>query len=546
MANLRRPRAAVPLRACEEAGQSLILALIALTVLGILAASAASYVTSNQVNSTREGQMARALSAGEAGLDLAANAVSSAGSTTVNGSAIVVGSSVTWNAAKTTPSSGSPYWTFNATAVSPNGSVTRVLQEQMQLASSSSSTTIPSIYGYGFVMGGVPSSTQYTTNTAVDNYCSSGNPVTIFGGSGAITVPAWINGDFCDGGGSDPAIGNLSSGNPIAVHIGGTMYDQQGPTCVIGAGSGICGNQGPVASVEIIGGCWNHHAAAKVPCDSNSQTAVNGGSGVYASNFTPIDPVPAPSKPVFDAATEQQEYSTASPGPSNGCGTGSSGSPPANLFDSNGTLDGSLGTTDFATHMGAGTWVCKTTSGELDWSWSGTNGSIATLGLQGTVFFDGGFKFGSGDLIQWAQNSRGSIYIDGSVTMTNNASMCSAISGSGGNCNFSAAWNPTTTPSDPLIFFAAYNRSGSNFGWSMAGSSGFQGILYTNGGFSLGNGTSTMGSVFADYGSVIGAGKFQVTNTPPPGALGTTTSSTTSSFVVAPRTWRECPVAGCS
>ena len=128
--------------------------------------------------------------------------------------------------------------------------------------------------------------------------------------------------------------------------------------------------------------------------------------------------------------------------------------------------------------------------------------------------------------------------------MTNNASMCSAISG--GNCNFNAAWNPTTTPSDPLIFFAAYNRSGSNFGWSMAGSSGFQGILYTNGGFSLGNGTSTMGSVFADYGSVIGNGKFKVTNTPPPGALGTTTSSTTSSFVVAPRTWRECPVAGCT
>ena len=58
----------------------------------------------------------------------------------------------------------------------------------------------------------------------------------------------------------------------------------------------------------------------------------------------------------------------------------------------------------------------------------------------------------------------------------------------------------------------------------MAGSSGFQGILYTNGGFSLGNGTSTMGSVFADYGSVIGDGQFQVTNTPPYGALGVTTT----------------------
>ena len=53
-------------------------------------------------------------------------------------------------------------------------------------------------------MGGAPSPTQYTTNTAVDNYCSSGNAVTIFGGSGAITVPTWINGDFCASGGSNP------------------------------------------------------------------------------------------------------------------------------------------------------------------------------------------------------------------------------------------------------------------------------------------------------------------------------------------------------
>jgi hypothetical protein len=80
----------------------------------------------------------------------------------------------------------------------------------------------------------------------------------------------------------------------------------------------------------------------------------------------------------------------------------------------------------------------------------------------------------------------------------------------------------------------------------MSGSSGFQGILYTNGGFSLGNGSSTMGSVFADYASVIGNGQFQVTNTPPTGALGVTGSSGTPTFVVAPRTWRECPAAGCS
>ena len=522
-----------------------MLALLSLMVLIIASATVSALVTSNQSQATVQRQGVGALTAADAGLDLAANAVGSAGSqTSLSGSSTVDGNAVTWTAAKTTPASGSTYWTLNATATSSNGKVTRVLQEQMQQAAGSSSTTIPPIYGYGFVMGGAPSPTQYTTNTDVDNYCSSGNAVTIFGGSGAITVPTWINGDFCASGGSNPAIGNLTSANPIAVHIGGTMYDQQGPTCVIGAAAGICGNQGPVASVKIIGGCWNHHAAAKVPCDSNSQTAVNGGSGVYATTFTPTDPIPTPSKPLYDAATEQNIYNTASPGPKNACGAGSSGSPPANLFDNNTTLDGSLGTMDFATHMGAGTWVCKTSTGELDWSWSGINGSVATLGLQGMVFFDGSFTFNGGDLIKWAQNSRGSIYIDGTVTMTNNSAMCSAIASNA--CNLAAPWNPNTTPSDPLIFFAAYNRAGANFGWTMAGAAGFQGILYTNGGFSLGNGTSTMGSVFADYGSVIGNGQFQVTNTPPYGALGVTTTQPTVSYVVAPRTWRQCPITGCS
>ncbi len=529
----------------DERGSALVLALVSLLVLIIASATVTELVTSNQSQSSVQRQAAGALSAGDAGLDLAANAVGSATTqTSLSGSSTVNGNTVNWTATKTTPASGTPYWTLNATAVSVNGKVTRVLQEQMQQTSPPPGSAIPPIYGYGFVMGGAPSPTQYTTNTAVDNYCSSGNAVTIFGGSGAITVPTWINGDFCASGGSNPAIGNLSSSNPIAVHIGGTMYDQQGPTCVIGDGPGICSNRGAVSSVKIIGGCWNHHAAAKVPCDSNSQTAVNGGSGVYATTFTPTDPIPTPSKPVYDSATEQTNYNTASPGPKNACGAGSSGSPPANLFDNNTTLDGSLGTMDLATHMGAGTWVCKTSTGELDWSWSGVNGSVGTLGLQGMVFFDGSFTLNGGDLIKWAQNSRGSIYIDGTVTMTNNAAMCSAISGNA--CNLAAAWNPTITASDPLIFFAAYNRAGANFGWTMAGAAGFQGISYTNGGFSLGNGTSTMGSVFADWGSVIGNGQFQVTNTPPFGALGVTSTPATPTFAVAPRSWRQCPITGCS
>ena len=53
------------------------------------------------------------------------------------------------------------------------------------------------------------------------------------------------------------------------------------------------------------------------------------------------------------------------------------------------------------------------------------------------------------------------------------------------------------------------------------------------------------GSVFADYGTVAGAGAFNITNTPPTGAPGTI-GTTTATWVVAPHSWRECPVTGCS
>ena len=394
-------------------------------------------------------------------------------------------------------------------------------------------------------MGGAPSPTQYTTNTQVDAYCTSGNAVTIFGGSGAITVPAWINGDFCASGGSNPAIGNPNSGSPIAVHIGGTMYDQQGPTCVIGDGPGICGNQGPVASVKIIGGCWNHHVAAKVPCDQNSQTAVNGGSGVYAASFTPTDPIPTPSKPLFDAATELNNYNTASPGPKNACGAGSSGSPPANLFDSNTTLDGSLGTTDFATHMGAGTWVCKTSSGELDWSWSGINGSVATLGLQGMVFFDGSFTLERRRPDQVCpEQPRKHLHRRHD---DDDPQRVDVLGDQRRQLQLRARRGiRTTSPSDPLIFFAAYNRAGRELRLD-------DGRIVGLPGHPLHERRLLARQRDSDDGIGVRRLRLGDRERPVPGhehasvrRLGVTTTTGTPSFAVAPRTWRQCPITGCS
>ena len=95
-------------------------------------------ITSNQSQSTHQRRAAQALSAANAGLDLAANAVGGAGTqTSLSGSSTVDSNAVTWSAAKTTPASGTPYWTLNAAAISPDGQVKRVVQEQMELISSS-------------------------------------------------------------------------------------------------------------------------------------------------------------------------------------------------------------------------------------------------------------------------------------------------------------------------------------------------------------------------------------------------------------------------
>jgi hypothetical protein len=524
----------------DQSGQALILAVIIMAVLVVGATAAASLMSSNQTTSGREKQAARALAGGEAGLQFAANAAVAAEAagtqSSVSGhpaTTTVDGNQVTWTATK-----AGLTWTLDATAVSPNGKVTRVLQEQVQQLSTPGQQQTPPIYGYGFVMGGAP----HTGSLTPDQVCSSPSallPTTSFGGSGAITVPTWIEGDVCITGGANPAIGN-PSGSTIPVHIGGAVY-VNGPNYAIGTPTS------PVASAAIISGCWAEFHGWKNPaCDANAKDANNGGSGLYAGDFSPPNPSPLPSKPTFTAAEDITDWQTASPGPLDNCtGAGTTGTPPANLFDNNaGSTSGpdtSLGTQNLVTLLGTHAFDCfGAGGGELKWSPPAAHGGIGQLTLEGMVFFDASLTMGGADYIQLMPNSDGTIYMDGSLLLTNDASLCLDPT----TCNYTI-WDPSTDSSDPLIDFAAYNRSGAQYGIDMEGNSRFEGIAFTNGGFYLSNSSTMAGSVFADYGTVAGAGSFKITNTPPTGAPGTT-SSASSAWIVAPHSWRECPVTGCS
>ena len=289
----------------DQDGQALILAVIIMAILMVGATAAASLMSSNQTTSGRERQAVRALAAGEAGLDLAANAAIAAEAggihTTQTATTTVDGNQVTWTASK----SGTT-WTLDATAVSPNGQVSRVLQEAVQQASTPGQQQIPPIYGYGFVMGGAPHTGPLTPDQVCVNP-SAALPTTGFGGSGAITVPVWIEGDVCITGGANPAIGN-PTGSTIPVHIGGAVY-VNGPNYAIGTPTS------PVASAAIINGCWAEFHGWKNPaCDSNTSDANNGGSGIYTSDPHPPLPSPLPSKPTFTAAQDIAYWQSASPG----------------------------------------------------------------------------------------------------------------------------------------------------------------------------------------------------------------------------------------
>ena len=498
-----------------EDGVALVLALIVVMVVSIFAVAIVGVVTSTQTNSTRERQSARAFNGSEAGLDLAANAVATqfpSGVTSLppspallSGTQTVDGNDVSWTATYVTASST---WELEATTISPNDTVTRVLQGAMEPSTSSVPGGPFEIWGYGFVMGGDP---QPGATSAV---CALSTTTSI-GGSAHITVPTWIEGDLCLTGGSNPSIGNPASGPEIPVHIGGALF-------VDGNDWGIGTPTDHVTSANILSGCWSaFHGWHTVACDSNAQNANNGGSGVYADDFNATEPSPAPTKPLLDSAIEQSLYNTASPGPLNGCTTGSTGS--TFRFDSAGSTSpggsdiiadpGGLGSRNLVTFLGTTAWDCQTSTGRLTWTPGVPAGVDGTLFVDGTIFIDASLTMAGADYIKW--DGRGSIYVDGDIKLTNDASICGVYS-SGHTCDFTN-WTPGSDPADPLVFFAAYNRAYPvpTYGFDLLGNSRFQGIAYANGGFHLANSAVIAGSVFADFGLVTGDGKFQITTDPP-------------------------------
>ena len=167
------------------------------------------------------------------------------------------------------------------------------------------------------------------------------------------------------------------------------------------------------------------------------------------------------------------------------------------------------------------------------------SGNPGNLTIYGTVFIDGNIDLSGNDYIEY--QGVGTIYVNGTVTLEAGAVLCAVpISGSPCLGNFDTTLN--------MLELVAINAGNAADGWTMTGSSNYEGIAFLNGNFNGGERLLINGSVIADTGTFSGANALMDTFSAPinsPGAQATTTTTTTTggpdqvTFAEKPGTWQQ-------
>lgn len=497
----------------------MVMALLITSSLAISTVAIAGYMVSNEGLASRDRDSQRAFNVAESGINNALSVLSqqdssgsqAIGSTLASTGFTLDGGSGTYSASKT----GALTWTVTAYGTSPSGDVTRHLEVQVAAQTVSSGTPASPVYGWGFFMA------SPTADCTVVS--GSGNNL---GNSALITVPIYTASSLCLSGGSSPLIAepSTSAGNTLPLYVGGKFRTS--------------GNSSPVGtsakrlkSATIVGGCQiSFHGIQNVICSQQGVPTSGTGSGIWANTYgsTPLNLT----KPAIDAAGW---YANAKPGPSNPCGAGSTVGPL--LFDSNGTRDMSLGTKRLLMLTGSSgsgnNFDCKfydgggNLIGRLAWTF-GTPGALV---VQGTIFIDGNLTFGGNDKAVYTGS--GTIYVNGTVSMSNGARVCGAAM-VGSACS-GTNWNPATN----ALMLVAVNAGNASVAFDMQGDSEFEGLAYAVGKYQSGDGAWVAGPVIADTGTLSGDTKFQAVTDPPPGAPGDGSVTTTTAWAVVPGSWRQ-------
>jgi hypothetical protein len=515
-------------RLADERGQSLVLALLVLTVLAIALGTVIFVTSSNQRNSAYEKATQVSRSLAEAGVNNGISVLTNAATTST---ANLVSSTLLSTQTSTYPGGSVQWWgTFDGSEQStscpppPSGNIVYACVGTWTLHGTS---TVANPTGgtaaiHRTVTAKMQVYRQQTSNPAdVWNWVfspkASGTNAcdTSFGNSLTLNVRVWVGGNLC-------AINTVKFQK--SLYVGGYL-NLGNPQATVGTQST------PITSPEEVyvgAGCVYSNKPFFNPCVKDG-TIVGGKAAstnvfantLYTQNGTPIppyNPLPATDQifpnvappplcwglgdcpPSSASPIAGGWYSVASPGPLHPCTTAST-SPAGNAlpqFDTNTSFDNSVPGV-FNLTPDAYSYTCKTAGGELSW-----NTTTHTLTVQGVIFIDGSatantsgntpvtYKgWGNSGQCTSIGSCQSVLFLSGTFLMAREH-LCAVVNAAGNDCDQSA-WDPNKK----LLIIATHNQGGqlsANDGVEInSNQSTFQGGLYAKYAISIQSGGVVQG-----------------------------------------------------
>jgi Tfp pilus assembly protein PilX len=495
-------------RFSDERGQSLVLALLVLTFLAVSLGTVMFFTAGNQRNSNYQKTVQLASSLAEAGVNNAVSVLANPSNSccleidpTVDPAHAVLptaasprsgtysGNTVTWWGSLATRSDGSKMWTVygKASVPNPTGPTAQPVVKQVS-AQVLVHAPNPSSFNVG------------VWNAIYSPFGPSAGCDTSIGQGITISVPVYVGGNLCMG-------QNAVITKP--VYVGGYLFFNNK--------QGSIGSQNATINSAHVGGyCQVQNTGQQVnPCKSEPQPngkstniwvtgAPNNLTGP-ASDFVGITPPQIcwdGTQGVAACNTNTPAggwYTFAAPGPKNPCPAGSTGAYPS--FDTNGVMDRSLPTTFNLTP--AASYTCKI-PGQGELSWDSVN---RVLTVSGTVYFDGSITmttsgnapikytgWGSNGACTQNADCQSVIYATGDISI-DSEKLCAVINNAGTDCDWNA-WDPNKK----MLIFASNGLTGVTVGPSQTE---FQGGLYATNTVSTGQSAVTEGPLVSGTKAVV-------------------------------------------
>ena len=538
------------LRLGDERGQSLVLALLVMTLMALVLSTLIIFTSSNQRNSNYQKASQVAGTLAEAGINNSVSVLANPANSCClsleyaadeSGTAVLPDNSAAHPAYTTTYSGGTVkwwgtvdsgfVWTLHAQATVPNPTgpsaapIVKNMTAQVQVHQPPPANLEVGVWNSIYSPYGPTASCDTTVAQGV-----------------TMNVPLYVGGNLC-----------LANGAAInaPTYVGGFFYANNKQAQIGSSGTPVTSRAQAGANPIHIGGyCQVQNGGPIInPC-VKEPTSPPGNTNVFLSMTGAWDPhVLKANMPDFSAVTAPEIcwapstacpgdlaggwYNVSSPGPTHPCQT-VSGTPPTfdNLVGTetapkfgpddvpaypNGSVPGTFNLTPTTSY------TCKTGQGELSW-----NAATRVLTVQGTIFIDGNVTAttsGNAPITYTGWGSctaavpcDGVIYVTGTVYITSER-LCAKLNAGGTDCDWSlydpitnpTGWNPNTKI---LVFLAQGQGSQTGVGAGQGINVGpsqtsFQGGLYASYQVVTGQSAGTQGPLVSGTQTVITGQMFQ-------------------------------------